>query len=105
MDGSFPFVRQSRSSCDGQVRGGHEPGTKDDQMVVKVLGSSWQTNGMESSVLWTVTSSDAPYSVVALLWTTDGIPRGFFGASLGDILFEKRAAENEIEALNGEVTA
>jgi hypothetical protein len=31
--------------------------------------------------------------------------KGIFGASLGDILFEKRAAENKIEALNGEVTA
>jgi hypothetical protein len=28
-----------------------------------------------------------------------------FGASLWDIFFEKRAAENKIEALNGEVTA
>jgi hypothetical protein len=60
---------------------------------------------MESSVPLTVTSSDAPYSVMAPLWTTDGIPIGFFGASLGNILFEKRAAGNKIEVLNGEVTA
>ena len=60
---------------------------------------------MESSVPWVVTSSDAPYSVAALLWTTDGIPIGFFGTSLGNILFERRAARNKIEVLNGEVTA
>jgi hypothetical protein len=46
-----------------------------------------------------VDSSDAPYSVVAPSWTTDGIFRVFyfyyFGAFLGHIFFEKRAAEKK----------
>uniref|UniRef100_A0A2N9F2S3 Uncharacterized protein n=1 Tax=Fagus sylvatica TaxID=28930 RepID=A0A2N9F2S3_FAGSY len=35
--------------------------------------SSWQSKEIMSSVHWMVDSSDAPYSVVVPLWTTDGI--------------------------------
>jgi hypothetical protein len=42
-----------------------------------------------------VDSSDAPYSVVVPFWTTDGIPREVLARVLGDIFFEKRAAENK----------
>jgi hypothetical protein len=47
-------------------------------MVVIVLRSSWQSKEIMSSVHWMVDSSDAPYSVVAPLWTTDGISIGFW---------------------------
>jgi hypothetical protein len=50
-------------------------------------------------------SSDAPYSVVVPLRTTAEYEGIFWREFFGDIFFEKRVADFEIEVLNGEVTA
>ena len=47
-------------------------------MVVVVLMSSWQSKEIMSFIHWMVDSLDAPYSVVAPLWTTGGISIGFW---------------------------
>jgi hypothetical protein len=52
-----------------------------------------------------VDPSDAPYSVVVPLRTTAEYQGFLLARVLGDILFEKCAAGNKIEVLNGEVTA
>ena len=49
-----------------------------------------------SSIRWVVDPSDAPYSVVALFWTTDGISTAFLAHVWGEIFFEKHAAENKL---------
>jgi hypothetical protein len=68
-------------------------------MVVVVSRSSKQSWEIESSITLDVDSSDAPYSVVVPSWTTGGISRVFvfivFGAFLGRVFFEKRAAEKK----------
>ena len=55
-----------------------------------VLKPSWQTKRVTLSVTWAVATSDAPYSVVVSLWTTDGIPIGFWRVFRA-ISFSRRA--------------